>query len=241
MLALNIIAMLIAFLALIKLANAGLGLIDDRVNYVGDIVAMVVADSPLRAEEAAALVRAEYDEEAAVTTFEMGLPNAFRPQVGGSVEFEPVSSRGDFEAAFADAPVRFEAEYVTPKMHQTPIETYATTALWEGDQLVLFDSTQYVASIQAGIAGALGVPPDYVRVVTNYIGGGFGAAGHHGGARRGRPRGAPRRRAQRAPRRRRHAVRRLADAGRRTERAGRAGGRHRAGPRRALVRRSCPR
>ncbi len=156
-----------------------LSLTDDRVNYVGEIIALVAADSLERAEEAASLVRVEYEEGATVKTFEMGLPDTYKPTVGdGLVTDEPDGARGDFEATYANAPVQFEAEYVTPKMHQTPIETYSTTAMWEDNRLVLFDSTQYVVGVQTGVAGALNIHPDNVRVVSNFIGGGFGAKGN---------------------------------------------------------------
>ncbi len=152
---------------------------DDRVHYVGQVIALVAADSLERAEEAASLVRAEYEEAAAVTTFEMGLPSVFTPTVDeGYVEAEPDTSRGNFEAAYADAPVRFEARYGTQKYHQTPIETYATTALWEDNRLILFESTQYVVGAQTGMASVLNMNPDNIHVVSNFTGGGFGAKGH---------------------------------------------------------------
>lgn len=156
-----------------------LGFSDDRIHYVGQVIALVAADNLEEAEEAASLVRAEYEEEEAVTTFEMGLPDVFTPTLGeGYVAAEPETSRGDFAAAHADAPVHFEAEYGTPKYHQTPIETYSTTAMWEDDRLILFESTQYVVGAQTGMASVLNLNPDNVRVVSNFIGGGFGAKGH---------------------------------------------------------------
>ena len=153
-----------------------MALSDDRVHYVGQFVALVLAETLEQAEYGASLVDTAYDVERPVTTFANGRGDAFVPPVGeGMVSQENSSSRGDFARAFATAPVQFEADYGTSKWLQTPMETYATTAVWNGERLTLFDSTQWIMGAQTALASILNLPPDNVRVVSNFVGGGFGA------------------------------------------------------------------
>ncbi len=84
------------------------------------------------------------------------------------------SERGDPDRALADAPVKLDQTYVTPVETHNPMELHATTAVWDGPQLTLYESTQSVNNSQDVIAQVLGLPTDQVRVVSKFLGSGFG-------------------------------------------------------------------
>ena len=85
------------------------------------------------------------------------------------------SSVGDFEAAFAAAPVKIEAVYTTPYQNQAPMEPHATMAVWEGQMLTVHTSAQLTTSPQEGLARTFNIAKENVRVITRYVGGGFGS------------------------------------------------------------------
>ena len=89
---------------------------------------------------------------------------------------EPRSyERGDVDAGFAEADVVVEAEYRTQTVLHNAMETHQSVARWEGDTLEIYISTQFIWGIRDAVSGQLELPPDRVRVVCNYMGGGFGA------------------------------------------------------------------
>jgi len=83
--------------------------------------------------------------------------------------------RGDAEKAFASAAVRLEAEYVIPTEHHNPMELFASTAIWEDGQLVVYDKTQGVQNVQQYLCKVFELQPGAIRVMSPYMGGGFGA------------------------------------------------------------------
>src|SRR5436190_7962715 len=85
------------------------------------------------------------------------------------------SAVGDFESAFADAPVKIDANYTTPHQHQAPMEPHATMAAWEGGMLTVHTSAQLTTSPKEGLARTFNIPRDNVRIITRYVGGGFGS------------------------------------------------------------------
>ena len=148
---------------------------DDVVRYYGQYIALAVADTFETAKAAADAVRVMYatetpnvatdltaddDPEAVVTTFGM------RHRVD--------SQRGDAEAAFASAPVKIDHTYVTPAETHNPIELHATTAIWDGLALTLYDSSQGVVNCRSVLAQMFGLPKENVRVITKFVGSGFG-------------------------------------------------------------------
>jgi xanthine dehydrogenase YagR molybdenum-binding subunit len=149
---------------------------DDLVRYSGQPVAVVVADTFERASGAAALVEVHYQAEVPVTEMERALDHAFsHPLSNGK---SPDSRRGDFDAGMAAAAARVEATYTTPVEHHNPMEMHATVAVWAGpDQLTLYDATQGVFEVQRKAALALGLPKENVRVLSPFVGGGFGGKG----------------------------------------------------------------
>ena len=85
-------------------------------------------------------------------------------------------SRGDPVEAFEQAAVRIEAEYRMPVEHHNPMETFATTAVWEGEeQITIFDKTQGAPNSRNYVADVLEMPRDKVRVLSPFVGGAFGS------------------------------------------------------------------
>ena len=149
---------------------------DDVVRYYGQYIALAVADTFEAAKAAADAVRATYskdkpnvetelkpddDPDTVVTTF--GLRHRVDNQ------------RGDANAAFASAPVKLDHTYVTPSETHNPIELHATTAVWEGSMLTLYDSSQGVVNLQSVLAQMFGLPRENVRVISKFVGSGFGS------------------------------------------------------------------
>ena len=148
---------------------------DDRVQYNNQPVALVVADTLEHAQAASRLVRIEYLATPARLDFAAAKASAITPEkVQGSTAD---SSRGDVAAGMTAATARVDAIYTTPMEHHNPMEPHATVANWDGDQLTLHDSTQYVTGVRTSVAKALGISPEKVRVICPFVGGGFGCKG----------------------------------------------------------------
>jgi xanthine dehydrogenase YagR molybdenum-binding subunit len=146
------------------------------VAFRGQIVAAAVAETLEAAREAAALVKVTYDAGEHDVELRTDHPGLYKPDVVNP-RFATDTEHGDFHAAFAAAPVRVDATYVTPATHNNPMEPHATTAVWDGDQLTLYDSTQGAYAARGAIAAVLGLEPDDVRVIAPHVGGGFGSKG----------------------------------------------------------------
>jgi xanthine dehydrogenase YagR molybdenum-binding subunit len=149
---------------------------DDQIHYADQPVALVVADSLENARAAADLVKVSYEERTPLLSLEDNAKSAYAPRelVRGPTD----SARGDFERAFAEAPVRVEATYRTPVQNHNPMEMHATIAVWQGeDRVTIYDSTQGIFNVRKTIAAAFGIPPDHVRVIALFVGGGFGSKG----------------------------------------------------------------
>ena len=84
-------------------------------------------------------------------------------------------SRGDIERGLQEAEVVIEAEYRTQTVLHTSLETHQSICEWQGDRLDVYISTQWIWGVRDEIAGELGLPRDKVRVVCEYMGGGFGS------------------------------------------------------------------
>ncbi|BDE05336.1 dehydrogenase [Vulcanimicrobium alpinum] len=147
---------------------------DDVIRYDGQHVAAVVARTFEAAREAAALLQIRYDAEAAHLDIAHPAETRLPDDWFGD---NPQSRRGDPEAAFAAAPVQIDATYTTPVEHHNPLEPSATVAQWNGDDLVVHDATQWVIGARNCLAAAFGIAPERVRVLSPYVGGGFGCKG----------------------------------------------------------------
>jgi len=137
---------------------------DDTIRYYGQYVAVAVADSFEEAQAAADAVKVTYHEQS---------PDV-RSKLTPEHEPKAVSQRGDANAAFGSAPVKIDQTYVTPVETHNPIELHATVAIWDGTSFTLYESTQAVKNQQLVMSAMLGVPPENVRVISRFLGSGFG-------------------------------------------------------------------
>jgi len=147
-------------------------LYDDKILFSGQPVALVVAEEFEIARFAASLVRVEYERKPHVTDFDA------QRKRGAISKWEPAHSvaRGDPARAFEQAAVRIKTEYRMPVEHHNPMEPFAATAVWEGDdRITVFDKTQGPQNCRNYVAGVFGMPRDKVRVLSPYVGGGFGS------------------------------------------------------------------
>ena len=156
--------------AALKLKESG------RVRWVGDPVACLAAVSEAAAEEALAAIKVEYKILPHVIEDTAAMADS-APRVGDApnVAAAGQATRGDVEKGFKEADVVIERDYRTNwEVHQ-PTETHASVAAWDGDLLTVWDSTQAVQSVRDGLARALEMPAGKVRVLKEYMGGGFGS------------------------------------------------------------------
>ncbi len=139
---------------------------DDAVYYYGQFVAMVVARTFEQAQEAASKVRVQY---------EVHEPKVLLSQ-NEQFDHPPTHkySRGDADAAFASAPVQLDVTYTTPAETHNPMEMHATIAVWRGEKLTLYETTQGVVNHHNTMAQVLGLPPEDLQIISPFVGSGFG-------------------------------------------------------------------
>jgi CO/xanthine dehydrogenase Mo-binding subunit len=137
--------------------------------FHGAPVAAVAADTPAHAREALSLIEVEWEELEPLLDPEEAVKR-------GSLHEDPRRyERGDAEAGFGAADVVVEAEYRTQTVLHNAMETHQSVCRWEGDTLEVYISTQWIWGVRDNVAEALDLAPDRVRVVCNFMGGGFGA------------------------------------------------------------------
>jgi CO/xanthine dehydrogenase Mo-binding subunit len=137
--------------------------------FQGAPVAAVAAGSPDGARTALDLIDVEWEElELLIDPEEAVKRESF---LDDPRRYE----RGDLDAGLAQADVVVEAEYRTQTVVHNSLETHQSVCRWEGDTLEVYISTQYIWGVRDSVAAKLGLPPDRVRVVCNFMGGGFGA------------------------------------------------------------------
>lgn len=143
-----------------------------EIRHFDQPIAFVVAETFEQARAAAALITVQYDAATPKASLRAALPETFKPK---KAQTEPDSALGDFEGAFQAAPVRLDVEYTTPPQIHAQMEPHATIAEWRGDRLVLHTSNQMLNRGRKSIATVLAIPEERVRLVSRYIGGGFGS------------------------------------------------------------------
>ncbi|KAF4408674.1 MULTISPECIES: xanthine dehydrogenase family protein molybdopterin-binding subunit [Streptomyces] len=147
-----------------------------RVAYRGQYVALAVAETPQAARAAAAAVRLEYAAEPHDVTLTGGHPGLYAPEtVNGGYPTD--RERGDFDMAFAASEFRLDTRYRIPPLHNHPMEPHASTAVWEGPRLRVYDSAQGAHAVQSELAALFGLEPERITVVSEHVGGGFGSKG----------------------------------------------------------------
>jgi xanthine dehydrogenase YagR molybdenum-binding subunit len=149
---------------------------DDVVRYYGQYIALAVAETFETAKAAADSVVATYAAEE--PNVELHLVAEDEPDEVMTT-FGPMkrvqSERGDPDAAFASAPVKVDHTYVTPFETHNPMEPHSTTAIWKGSTLTLYESSQGVVNLRGVLAQMFGLPVEKVRVITKFVGSGFGS------------------------------------------------------------------
>src|SRR4051794_6678957 len=149
---------------------------DDVVRYYGQYVALAVADTFETAKAAADAVRVTYDKQKPNVETDLK-PDDDSDEVATTYgpEKRLQSERGDAESAFASAAVTFDQTYVTPAETHNPIELQAATAMWDGDNLTIYEESQAIVNMRGVVAQMFGLPKEKVRVITKFVGSGFGS------------------------------------------------------------------
>ncbi|MCC6771095.1 MAG: xanthine dehydrogenase family protein molybdopterin-binding subunit, partial [Gemmatimonadaceae bacterium] len=161
----------------------GLPLLGSRVLYPHQPVAAVCAESYAAATAAARAIRITYEAAPSAVTFEAATAAGAAIVRGQSnvLRGSPVvTERGDVARALADAEVIVTREYRTQSAVHSPLEPHATVAEWDGDRLTLWESTQGIFRVRDEVATGLGLPKSHVRVIKEYMGGGFGGKNNAG-------------------------------------------------------------
>jgi xanthine dehydrogenase YagR molybdenum-binding subunit len=141
------------------------------VSYNGQSIVAIVAESREQANEAAKLIAITYEETASVADLD-------DPKAGEGKLLDAMGvAWGDAEAALAASPVTIEAEYRTPREYHVAMEPHGLTARWDGDQLTVWEPSQWTHGMARNYAEWFGIPLDDVRIVSPFIGGGFGSKG----------------------------------------------------------------
>ncbi len=139
-------------------------------------IALVVAETFEQARAAASLIRVGYARTPGKFDLAKEAPNA--PLKGGNSGegsgANPVDRIGDFEAAYRDAAVTLDANYTTPDHSHMMMEPHASTVAWDGDRLTVWTSNQMIAWGKRDLATTLSLPEANVRLISPYVGGGFG-------------------------------------------------------------------
>jgi xanthine dehydrogenase YagR molybdenum-binding subunit len=137
--------------------------------FQGQHIAAVVADTLEQATEAARLLKVEYDLAPAIADLD-------DPKVGPGTEVEAMTMAwGDADGAMQAAPVKLMQTYTTPREYNVPIEPHGLIAEWQGDRLTIHEPSQWIAGMARTYAEWFDIPYENVRLISPYIGGGFGS------------------------------------------------------------------
>ena len=139
-----------------------------EIQHYHQAVAVVVAETFEQARAAAQFVHVTYARQDGAYDLAAAKPAT------GVGKGTPDKKVGDFAGAFAAAPVRIDHEYSTPDHAHAMMEPHASTARWDGDKVTIWTSNQMIAWGRADVAKTLGLPKEKVRLISPYIGGGFG-------------------------------------------------------------------
>ena len=143
-----------------------------EIEHYHQAIAVVVAETFEQARAAGQLLRISYARAEGKYDLAVAKDTAIKPEriTGGP----PDTAVGDFAGAFAGAPVQLDATYTTPDQAHAMMEPHASIAAWTGDKLTLWTSNQMIDWSVGDMAKTLGIPKENVRLLSPYIGGGFG-------------------------------------------------------------------
>jgi xanthine dehydrogenase YagR molybdenum-binding subunit len=153
---------------------------DNTVNYFGQYIGLVIAETYEQARAAAALLKINYAKEKPAVDLKAELPNGYKPkQVQGE---EAQLNEGKSGPVIAASSFKIDETYVTPTENHHPMEPHASIAVWDGDdKLTLYDATQGVMSVRSTLSYFFGLMPENVQIISPYVGGGFGCKGSQWG------------------------------------------------------------
>ena len=144
-----------------------------EIQFHGEFVALVLAETYEAARDAAALVTIEVEGANPGPDFEHAQATAYTPKA--LVTGDPAdTASGDVDATFAAAPVQLDATYDTPFEHHNAMEPHAAVAWWEDGKLTIQDTNQGVSIAATALAATFKLQPDQVQVISHFVGGGFG-------------------------------------------------------------------
>jgi xanthine dehydrogenase YagR molybdenum-binding subunit len=141
-----------------------------EVKFYGQHIGIIVAETFEQASYATRLVKVEYQASGARIDFDKLKTEAVPSR-------EADLKKGDPETAFGNGEFTVDEVYETPIEHHHPMEPHATIAVWEGEHVTLYNASQIVTGAQHAAAATLNIKPENVRIVSPFIGGGFGSKG----------------------------------------------------------------
>ena len=145
----------------------------EQVQYLGEFIAVVVADSFEAARDAAQRLKVDYAPVEGAYDFERAKTGKLDKPEDNQIPSH--YDQGDLDQAMADAPVTLDVTYTTPSQNSAAMEPHASIAEWDGDQLTIWGSYQMPATDRTQLAKALRISEAKVRIVSRYVGGGFGS------------------------------------------------------------------
>jgi xanthine dehydrogenase YagR molybdenum-binding subunit len=150
------------------------------IKYYGQIIGLVVAETFEQARDAAQQVVVAYTAQKPIVTWEAALSAAYPPE---KVDEESAKVSllapgiASIDEAFKASEVQIEATYSEPIYHHNPMEPHATTAVWNGDRLTIYDSTQWVGGLRRNLGAVLDLDDNKIQVLCPFVGGAFGCKG----------------------------------------------------------------
>lgn len=155
------------------LAGDYLPLQDNVVRFNGQHIVVIIADTLEQAQFAASLVTVEYETASFSSSLKdhAELAQAVLKPLGGP----PIVQKGSAQVAFDTSKFTVSRTYEIATEHHHPMELSATTAMWEGSRLTVFDSSQFVFGVRETLRAMFGLQPGDVRVISRFVGGGFGS------------------------------------------------------------------
>ncbi len=153
---------------------------DNKVNYFGQYIALVIAETYEQARAAAALVKVTYNKETPAIDLKAELPNGFKPKMTQGEDAQ--LNEGKTDVLLNASAFKTDHTYITATENHHPMEPHATIAAWEGtDKLTLWDATQGVMGVRGTAAYFFNLKPENVQIISPYVGGGFGCKGSQWG------------------------------------------------------------
>ena len=146
-----------------------------EIAHDGQIIALVIAETFEAAREASYRLLVQYERQAPSATFDS--PGVVEQLTAKVVPTRKDPKLGNAEVSLRNAAVVHDAVYETPTQHHNPIELFTTTALWVGDELTVYEPSQFVYGLRAGLATQLAMSPEKIHVLNDFVGGAFGSKG----------------------------------------------------------------